>query len=775
MLNQNLIGFFLSSSLLFSTAATAVEKKMKNTPIKDPETEIALAITDLDNLHKQLKTSKEITSRLGLGPQTVNADEAYKNALSFYANHEYLSVIRELNTFLNLTQVPKMKPYLRSQYLLGHSYEEIGFKSKALKAYFRYLAAFLTSKHSNYDELLHVMRKMLPLAALDSGKRRSELNELLSSITSLNLPKNVQPSVFYYAAKSAANAGHGKIADSWLQKAAKDGETPNLKARATYIKALLALSVQDYDKAEKLMGDIMIIDQKKGSNNRNLARLALARIAVHRKKHKLALHYYNLIPEKSEGFRDSLFESIYLHLGMGQDGEARTKAQLYLARYPHHNDAFKLKTLLAYLDLRAGNLNSASQGISSSNGELKDIKVWMRNSLTGKDKLTHSELTNFLSVAGPQVSPTGTVKEAYALFQRLAEVSRRLADARGEIRNINYTMGRAQIRHLNPFWINRAEQLSKIGEDLLRVGHRLSGAERHLYIDQINELDKYKLKHSEDRRTRLLSAPAHSHRRLKHWATYANFLNLTKEVSDTNTKLAKAKAALAAAKFLLKSKTGKKGVGSSVRDINAHEIKIASLNENLNRTLELLRTQKVQDLVNQSPHRYARKFISQYAVALNSEYEVLTKVRNHPTTTSQKLLSDDGKKAWKHWKHLVKMTFEQLSDLDNDVKNSLTMLIGNLTDHEDDYLELADNMRALTDSLEAEVGGSLAYIVDQYGQAINRRMSRNRKWRADVEWLKYTNSVSKKQKMLSRFDLEKQILNDNLSDLEQGALWQWPQ
>ena len=518
---------------------------------------------------------------------------------------------------------------------------------------------------------------------------------------------------------------------------------------------------------------IVNIDDSKDIANKNLARLALARIAIHRKKPKQALYYYDSVPEDTDGYRDALFESIYIHLSLNQDSVAKSKAQTFIKKHTNHGDAFKLKTLLAYLDLRAGNLSAANQNIDANNGELQNIQTWMRNTLTGKDHLSHSELTNFLNVSEGQVQPTETVKEAFALFQRLAEVSRRLADSRGELKDINYTIGRAQLNHLNPFWINRAEQLANLGEELLKVGHRLSAAERHLYADQLSKLDKYKLVNSEERRIKLLSTTAHSKRRLQNWKSYATFLNLTKEISDSNKKIAKAKATLASAKYMLET-AGQSQIRAKKNDVAHLESRISELNNHLSRTLELLRSKKTQDLINQSPHRYVRKFIAQYALALDQESEILANARTNPVTTSQKLLADDATKAWKHWQFLTKKTFEQLASLDQKIKSSLTGMLAELTELDDTYLGLYSQTRAITGALEHQVGSSLAFIVGQYSQQIDRRLSQNRKWKADVEWLKYTKSVSQKQKMTSKYDLEQQILNDNLSDMEQGALWQWP-
>ena len=108
------------------------------------------------------------------------------------------------------------------------------------------------------------------------------------------------------------------------------------------------------------------------------------------------------------------------------------------------------------------------------------------------------------------------------------------------------------------------------------------------------------------------------------------------------------------------------------------------------------------------------------------------------------------------------------------INRSLRKMLTKLDGHEARYQELSEKAAALISSLEGTVGQSLAGIIDQYGNAIDNKLAKNNKWKADVEWLHYTNSLGTTSKVSNKFELEKQILNDNLSDLEQGALWQWP-
>lgn len=742
-----------------------------STELRDPETEIATALTELDNLSKRLDAAKQMAYRQGLGPQNESATRSFANAKQFYDRKEHLSAVRELNNFLNQVQVPEIKSYMQAQAMLGRSYEEMGLKQKAVRAYFRYLSAFLTAKEQNHQELLDILRHMIPLAAADKTTS-NQLNELLASVTTLDLPNEVRPEVLFFAAKASANAGGMMMARTWLEKAVAGPADDGLKARVLYMRALLALSNKEYDTAEEHLAEAVQVD--KAGETRDLSRLALARIAVHRRKPDLALKFYELIADDSPAFKDATFESVYVLLNIKQDKEARGKAMLFLARFPDAPEALQLRMLLAYLDMRAGDLDGATRSISAADQRLGEINGWLHQKLSGQSSMDQTRLADLMAMSGGQLTAPPSVQEAYQLFGRIAELVRRLADTRGEIRNVTYTIGRADLAHLHPQWVNRAEQLSKLGMDVLNVGHRLAAAERNVYKSRLDKLDWQRLTASEARRTRLLTPAAEAHRRMERWASYSGFLDLTQQTSDAYQKLKTSEADLATSRYLMQANEKLNDDSSRRRHVAELETKTNRLKETLARTLELLRRRKVEDLLTQSPHRSTQKFLTQYSVALNDEADILRKVRDENATTAERLNAEDATKAWSHWEDVSKNTFDQLAALDQEISHGLGAMLSDLEKEEVVHDELAAKLKDLTRNLEARLGSSLAYIIEQYSGAIGDRMSRNKKWRADIEWLNYQSQVNEERKLNERTQLEQQILKDNLSDLQQGALWQWP-
>ena len=768
-----LVGALLATPILLSVAG-------QDAVVRDPETEVQSAKDQLDGILKRLDAGREEEAHPGLGPQTAAADRAFYNAGQYFDHREFLSVIRELNTFLNLSQVPAPKPYLRAQFMLGASYEQVGYPTKALRAYFRYLATFLTATEPNHEELLDVLRHMVPLVAKDDGTS-DQMNQLLASVTNLDLPKSIRAEVFFIAAKAASSQGSAAMASRFLDTAMSDDPDQALKAKGLYLRALLALGRKDYESADDLLVESIHADDSVSGEGRDAARLALARIAIKRKKRDTALKFYGMIDDKSPAFKDALFESVYVHLDLHQDSEARAKAMQFVARFPEDPASFQIKSLLAYLDLRAGDLTAATASIEAGDKHLASINKWMGANLRGKTTLDHRTLSEFNSLSAAHVVPIPTVTTGLKDFQRLAEIARHLADARGELRNMTFTIGRAEIDQLRPQWVNRGEQIALLGDEALKVGHRLAAAERHLYKSRFDAVDWQALTASEDRRTRLLTPAAELHRKMHAWPAYAAVFDLTEKVASTDGKLKKARAEIAASRFLLASPEAdapdaRSAERSDTKKTRLEELETsaARLQESLARSLEVLRKEKVESLVDESPHRAARKFLSQYAVALHDEAEIIKRARDSGHTNAERLLAEDADLAWKRWEFVMAELFKQIDGLDADIKTGLGAILADIAKYEQEHDRLEQRLTALTTQLEERLGVSLAHIIDQYSNSIDARVSRHQKWRADIEWMTYQTKLKDEGRLNDRVNLEQQVLKDNLQDLEQGVLWSWP-
>ena len=764
--------FFAAFVLIFLVLqpATATAEPAPANSVKEPETELELIKTDLNNWSRRLDANQNLNGRLGLGPQTASAERSWSNALEFFSHKEWTSAIREFNNFLNQTQVPEIKSYLKAQYMLGLAYESLQYKEKALRAYFRYLSSFLTAESKDHEELIDVLRRMIPLSSSIGNK--NELRQLLASIASLDLPEDVQPLIFYYLGKAAANAGEDKIAMPWFGRAAASLNDPVIKAKSMYMLAILALGRKEFDLAEDILGQVILLDKDEAT--RDLARLALARLAVKQRKRETSLKLYKLIDADSLAFKDAVFESVYVHLDLRQDGEARAKSLLYLSRWPDGPDALQIRMLLAYLDMRAGDLKSARESIVAADKRLNDIKLWLQRNLSNQATINQTTLDDISSMTGAQLPVPPSVRMSTEFYSRLAELSRRLTDIRGSVRNTIFTVGRANIDDIRPFWVNKSNQLGGDADELLKIGHRLIAVERNLYETRISAIEKHRLDSSFSRRASLLSSAAVNHRRASNWESFTTFAAMTKRLADASARLKFAQAEIAASQFLCDSMN--KGKASFDPKARLTELRARSekLQEYLAKSLEAVRRRRVSDLLNDSPHRASGKFFASYAAALVEEESALAKIRDQVASPAERLNADDIAKSWEQWRFLASTLFKQMDALDRDIGSGLSSLLSDLDGQERRFDELNGQLNDVTNLLANHLGQTLSSIVDQYSRAISERFARNQKWQGDIDYLTYKNSLEEDKKLQERNNLEQQILRDNLLGLQQGALWQWP-
>ena len=745
--------------------------------LRAPETELALAKTTMANLRRKLEASRQLATQLGLGPQLEAAERSYKHAIDFFGHQEWLSTIRELNHFLNQTQVPAPSTYLKSQYMLGRSYEELNLKSSSLRAYGRYLAAFLTATandHPDHDELVDVLRHMLPLAATQRGDARTQrwVAELLAGITTLQLPADVEPQVFYLAAKAGVMSGATAMAKTWLERAARAPNDPILKARSLYLQALLALAAGQDDRAEELLSQVIQEDPEGSAKDQ--ARLALARLAVRGRRRELALKYYSMVSDGSPAYQDSIFESIYVHLDLKQDEEVRAKAQQYVARWPEASDALLLRTLLAYLDMRAGDLSQARAQVASADQRLVEIKTWVNKNLATRSSVDQATLVELLRLTQGQLALTPATKDGLELFGRLSDAKRRLADLRGELRQILFAIGRGNVADLNPQLANRGEQLAELGEELLKVGHRLAASERWLYDSQLTKVERQLLTASQARRTRLLSPAAEAHRKLKALGNLPDYYDLNLRLATAHQRLIGSLAEIVAARYQLQSNP--QIVNPQLRqqrldELNPQILRAAGL---VTKSLIALRRRHLKDLRARGPDMRVRQFLLPYLAVLSEEQSVLARARDRSDSPAARLTASDSDGLWRQFEDLGSDLLSQLDLLGQDTAKGFGNLLGELDQLDARARGLEGMVVATTRRTESALGRSLVDIVGGYVAAIDARFARHQKWRADMDWITFQNRDAEAKKIDDHFDLEQQILKDHLSDLNQGALWQWP-
>jgi hypothetical protein len=746
--------------------------------LETPETESAMALTRLANLRKDLTASARLSTDQAIGPRSAAANQAFEAGMKWAERGEWLSAIRELRLYLTLTQVPNTSRHLSALAQLARAFEETGQNHEAVEIYLQYLAAAVTGMNSqnvsdkstemdakNQTQFLRSLQRLLPLMAKEPASTQERLIPLLSGVTGLNLPSDLKASVLFESAKAIASLGHTERAAEWLGDAARRSPTPRVEAAALYYRALMALKLGDLKTAETTLDKIFLIDGDITTEVRDLARLAQARLAVRQRKASTALKTYAQVKASSPFFRDALFESIYVDVSLDQMTEARNKAILWLSRYGDTPQAVHVRTLQIWLDLRSNLLNSARQQISTADTRMNELLEWLKSHYEGKERLTRDEVNELLTISRETIIPSPMIVEGSRLFGALAAEQRRLSDLGGEVRDARYTLGSIGIERLRPEWVRRTESLARQAQDTLEIGHRLIAVERRLYAERLSPAAKQRFEAAETRRLAMLSRMAEARRQMAAWPVWAAHFSVSDKLAKGQRELLRLEAELAAARLT-----------ATASPANGREPKLASLEsqtqglrERLTSSLEKQRAERVRDYALQSPHQSLKSLFTDYALSLTDESDDLANLRENAPEGAERFLADDYTTAWASWRTTVGEIFAALNTLDKEIKDDLNDILARTDKHHAEGATLLARLTATSARLESLMAQSFKVVLAHYENEIEKRRARQQKWLADIDWLEANQSANDHERLRKSYELERQILEDQLLDLEKGV------
>jgi hypothetical protein len=661
-------------------------------------------------------------------------------------------------------QVPEVPEYLEIQYLLGRSHEELKQDSEALSAYLRYLKAYLVQRTADPVILSDVISR-IPIMLKNKPDRFLETSQILSGLSSLSLPDEIRPEVNLLTAKIALHLGNLRAAHSALDQITNG--YPTLIAKAHYLRALIYHQEKDATKAETEFSQA--IEKSEDPNIKDLAHLGIARLLAQNQRRELALSHYGLVSDGSSSFRDALFESTFVAMATQNFRSARDKATLFLARYPEGLDAIEIRTILAFLDMKAGDLEQATIAINAGEKALKDIDRWVITKLSTNTFLSQDLLLSLSAVLGAQVAMPKQAEEGLQLFMRIGEVNSKLAEEQGTIHNLAATLGRVNTWQVRPSWEHRSTQLKDLADQILVVGHKLAATERHLYQGVSDKVTTQKLLASERRRTLLLSPAAVRKRQSQNWRTFSRYDQATRKLAELSDRLAVVDAEINATRYLAGAYNP-----SSLKSIPELLKVRAEMQDRLKDALTGLRTSRLIDQASLTSHQATKKYFAQYSAALYDETQVFKTLRPQINKGIDRLNADAAALNWEKWEVASQMIFKLFSELDQDIATDLADKSKRINTLKNEHQLLRDETIAINRKLEKSLGDASAYITEQIRIGIEDRLEKNRKWLGDIDWLMFKAKEEEESKLIKAYELEKQILSDHLTDLKQGVLWQWP-
>ena len=759
--------FPVVATTLFVIASTGLAEELRY-----PEEEIKASITQLKGLKEKIASSSKLYGHGELSSQNIRAKQAFDDAQEALGAKEFRATILYLNQYMNLCQSPEHDDYLKAQYQLGLSHENLGQKNNAINAYLRYVAAFITRPVEDTSMLLDSLRRMLHLSEFSNGEQNKKFGQLLSALTNLDLGDKDKAQLMFYLGYWASYSRREKIADGWLANLAVDEGDPRIQAKALYYGSLIQLKNKRYEDAQKTLEKILALPAESTQDYRANAYLSLARIAVHLKKPNMALELYGKIDQSSEAYPEGLYEMVFLTLNQDQSDLARKYAGEFLTKYPDRQESAQIRSLLSYMAIKSDNTEDAKSNIASTETSLSKMEEQLYGQYMAKQKLSHSDVKQMMSATGALLHHPSLVPRSELFFTRVDRLVEKLDDVRADMRNTIFTLGRLDLASIKPDWLNRKKQLEDFANEALGVGHRMVALEKNFYDEQISAKDKIELAASEKRRIALMGSIMDTKRKRGIWQRWVILAQYNLSLAARYQKIRQVQGTLAGLALQSKASPQKRALSANIDHLKE---RAGRIEKGLLRAMEIVRARQSLALMDRSFHKELRSLIRDYASALYDEDLVLEKYRDAIPGIAQKYFTNDVHLAWETWQNVVKNIYDQCESLGKEMQSTLEVRLKTLDGLVSAYDEISLRIDEVVMSAENNLGKNLGYLIAHYRTQIDNQHAKNRKWLADIEWLEYQKATLKEEAATEKFEIQEQILKENLKDLEQGALWQWPE
>ena len=728
----------------------------------------------LDLIMRDLPTMQVISSKNGIGDQTLESKKLFEKGAAFFAKREYLSAEREIQRYLNQLQTIDPVDYLQAQYILGACFEDQGLHTRALRAYLRYLNSFLTSSTKNFEQLTAVLRRIFELASAESsGKSRSqaalnrnETTKLMSALSSQEIPNKSKAEFYYLAAKLSASVGVNNLANQWIEKSGSSDENPVFNLRSRYYQALLILSFGDVKKAYDMFVDISDKMAKNSETatvefNQDTVLLAMARAALKLKRPQTAVSHYEQIiahERKDDSFQNALFESVYLLSSLGEYDLARKKARTFLSFFSGGKKAHQLKNIIVYLDLNAGDLTSAHDQLLTEMQDLESIKTKINQHFRPLAKVDYTDLIQLSTLTHNWVTQPAIVIQAQKLFADLEESRFQSFENKAAAKNLVYSIANNSLNNLNPQWGLTYDHLEQSSLEIMDSGSRLSAIQRTVFADYITEVDQAVIDHSSDRRIKLFKEKAVALRMKDSRAYLLKSIRLAVKYSELQIKLQTLLAKNANLNFLRQAKNPE------------YTEKLTHLADQTGVNLQELKKQDIRQKVAVEQFHGIKKLLTLYASNLKEESSAISSVEKNINTHMAKIQWDDLKLAWKKWEDATTLWLKTFNHFEKEIQKNLAQNLLAVDRFESDSLLIENDIENNEAALESVLGLNMATIADQYQFQVDEQLGNYKKWLADIEYMKFDRLGQDRDRLEKSKNLKLQILKEQLRDVEQGTL-----
>lgn len=711
----------------------------------------------LSDINHTLRALPRTATEAGIGAQTIDAKNALDRAEASFKSKSWNAAINDGALYLNLTQRPDPATSMRVQYILGRAYEERQQYLKASRAYSRYLAIFTTNQELSSPELTEVFERLIKISTKNAQLKSPELSRFLSTVVAIQYPEHLKNELKYLSAVAGASLGKKGPAVQWLGQVDTATTPPEMRARAKYFKALLAINEKNWQQASQELNDITHLPEI-SSTLRDNANLSLARVQIELKKPKMALASYSQIADSSAAYRDASYEKALLLVHEENYQEAGDLAQKWLAKYPSDPDALKIKTIITWLSLKAGNFDQAQTGIDETSSTLASIQKSLKNDFQ-KSQLSLADGERLRSLTSGHSTPSADLEKIVILFNQLNELKQRLFEIDGAERNLIYSLANGQLANYKPAAINQITQYENLTDDVLKMGLQLVQIERDRLNGKISQFHEQKLDSNATKRANIFDHHEQLRRQASRWQSWFITADQASRLAGDWSRIGRLEA---------KNSANRLQTGQD-EDIDRINKTILTARQDMLKTLRSIKEHQVRNLAKQSAITDLMSIINDFSNLIYQDHLVLSSYQPEAGTAIERLDYDDAGNAWKIWLDTANLLYLNLKKNEEKLSAELAKAIADLDRVDATKTELLADIEQLTANLEKLGGQKLPKIISEFDYSISQRAGKQLKWAGDLEFLRYIETSNERELAKRKHALELQILSDDAQDLGQRS------
>jgi|GEM_PF-1865477 len=735
--------------------------------IEAPEFATRRASEELSKVTSELDALRQISVRGGLGPLKVFEDYEFEQAQVNQAANDQIGTLRALQSFLTITAVPQSARHLQALKMLGETYEQQGYPGKALRSYRRYVATFVTAREQNVADLIDVMRRMMPLVNDQNTVDKPQFQSLLSSVVALQIAEPQRSEMLYLSARSAAQAGLTPMAEQWFERAKSANADANLKLNSLYFYSLIALSKGNVDQADNLLAEAVQLGSSASPDTHARALIAMGRIALERGHDKRALKYYQQVDKSLPAYRDALSDLIFVHFSNGDQKTALSCAEEYVSLYGKQETGNRIATIRTFLNIRAGSLANAESELNDAETKLTDANVWLKAQMKRDMRLTWDELKTLDQRMNGHIKQSTLVKTALNQFGALAEMNQRTDNLRSELYELVMMLGSSKFSQVNPSWQKRSNRIDALSRRILQIGDELVQAERPLYEEQLSDVDRYRLNFLREQRASLQTPDSEFRRDLtpyRHWIMNSS---VTQRASTSEARLRQRQAELAAVSFVAAQNEKLVAMRSRTKSLQERQ---GAMSQAMGKLNLALREDNLRDLTNQASLNGTKALLTRAGNALYEESTILAKYRDKQAIDSRRFMAANFDKSWRDWSQTAKISYEEVGRLGIEAKGWFAGLMTRVDALEERCVQVSAKISDQRSDLELGLGRSSNFILSHYENGLNQNVSRVRKWKGDVSWLKFEGMQKNTENEQKKIELEREVVKSGIESISDGGI-----